>query len=142
MSRRVHAPCEVEDGAVSKGACNEEAVPEFFSPIVRGNLCWENEAHVKGEPRVEFSLPIHERVGQEIREVHLATGLDNRWVLFHNQPTDMGVKEPTGCVVRVGLRLGEFVVDSVIASPVVNRSLIGDRVTHHQEESKDEVCFV
>ena len=45
-------------------------------------------------------------------------------------------------VVRIGLCLREFVVDTVITSPVVDAALVGDRVAEHEYESKNEMSFV
>ena len=142
VGSRVNTPGEVKDHGVSKGSGDEKGVPEIFSPVVLGNLSGEDKAHVKGEPRVQLFLPVDERIGKQIRKVHFASGLDNRRVLFDNEPTDVSVEKSAGSIVGVRLGFGEFVVNSVIAGPVVDGSLVGDGVGKHEHGSEQKVGLI
>ena len=42
----------------------------------------------------------------------------------------------------IGRSLREFVVDTVVASPVVDAALVGNRVDEHKEQSDGKVCFI
>mmetsp|Transcript_26179 Transcript_26179/g.56184 ORF Transcript_26179/g.56184 Transcript_26179/m.56184 type:complete len:88 (+) Transcript_26179:802-1065(+) len=54
------------------------------------------------------------------------------------QPAHVCVEETTGGIVGVGVSLGIFVVDAVIAGPVEDGSLVGDGVADHEEETCGE----
>jgi len=142
MSGRVNAPGEVKDNDVSEGSAHEKGGPEVFAPVARGNLCGQDKAHVKGCPWVALLLPVHEGIGQQIGEVHLATGLNDSGVLFDNEPTDVGVEKSSGGVVRIRGGFRKFVVDSVVASPMVDSSLVRNRVAQHKNRSEDKVGLV
>ena len=47
-------------------------------------------------------------------------------------------EESTHGIVRISIRFGILVMDTMITCPMVNRSLIGNRVTQHEEESDGE----
>ena len=132
----------MKDHDISKSSGHEEGVPEVFAPVVLGDLSRGDKAHVKGEPRVQLSLPVDERIGKQIRKVHFSSGLDNRRVLFDNEPTNVSVKKSAGSIVGVRLGFGEFVVDSVIAGPVVDGSLVGDGVGKHEHGSEQKVGLI
>jgi len=128
MGGRVNAPREVKHNDVSEGSAHEKGGPEVFAPVASGNLCGQDKAHVKGRPWVALLLPVHEGIVQQIGEIHLATGLYDSGVLFDKQPTNVGVEKSSGGVVRIRGGFRKFVVDSVIAGPMVDCSLVGDRV--------------
>ena len=50
----------------------------------------------------------------------------------------MSVEESTHGIVWVGIRLGIFVVDTVVTCPVVDGSLVGDGVAKHEGETDGE----
>mmetsp|Transcript_20477 Transcript_20477/g.42300 ORF Transcript_20477/g.42300 Transcript_20477/m.42300 type:complete len:131 (+) Transcript_20477:649-1041(+) len=54
------------------------------------------------------------------------------------KPSHVCEEEPTHCIVRVGIGLRIFVVNSVITSPVVNGTLVSDGVTEHEKEAYRE----
>jgi hypothetical protein len=63
-------------------------------------------------------------------------------MLLDEEPAHVGKeKAPTG-VVRVRVRFAKLVVDAVIAGPVVNGSLVGNRVANDEEKTYEEVRFV
>jgi len=142
VSGRVDAPGKVKNNDVSKGSSNEKGVPEILAPVVLGDLSGKDKAHVQSEPGVEFLLPVYQRIGQQIRKVHFASGLDDRGVLFDNEPTNVSVEKSASSVVGIRLGFREFVVDSVITSPMVDRSLVGDRVAEHENSSEQKVGLI
>mmetsp|Transcript_11882 Transcript_11882/g.14839 ORF Transcript_11882/g.14839 Transcript_11882/m.14839 type:complete len:103 (+) Transcript_11882:566-874(+) len=54
---------------------------------------------------------------------------------FRNEPTDVGEKQSPRDVVRVGVGFGVFVMDAVIARPVVYGALIRDGGEDHEEDA-------
>ena len=59
-------------------------------------------------------------------------------MLLDVEPTHVCEEEPAHGIVRVGISLRVFVVDSMIASPVVDRTLVGDGVAQHEKEADGE----
>ena len=54
----------------------------------------------------------------------------------------MSIKESTSSIVRVRVGFGKFVVHAMVTGPVVDATLIGDGITKHKNESKEEMSFV
>ena len=132
----------MEDYGISKGSSNEKCIPEILSPKVSRDLGRHDIAHVKCEPRIQFLLNVHALVLHQIGKVHLAPGLDYGLVLLDKQPSHMSKEETSSSIVRISIGLREFVVHSVVTSPVVNAALVGNRVAKHEEESNGKASFV
>ena len=138
----VDEPGEVQDDGVAEGAGHEEGVPKVLAPEVLGDLGGHDVAHVQGEPRVELLLEHDEGVLVQVGEVEVAAGLDDGGMLLDEEPAHVGEEEAAGGVVGVGLRLGELVVDAVVAGPVVDAALVGYGVGQHEEEADGEAGLV
>lgn len=54
----------------------------------------------------------------------------------------MSEEKSSSSVVGIRICLTKFVVDTVVACPVVNASLVSDGVAKHQEKANGEACFV
>lgn len=70
-----------------------------------------------------------------------ALGL-NFWVLADQQPTHVGEEESPGGVVRIGVCVGELVMHSVVAGPLVDGVLECDGLQDHKEDAEWEARFV
>ena len=74
----------------------------------------------------------------QVAEVQLFPGADHLGVFLDVQPANVCVEESSHGIVGVGIRLRIFVVDAVVAGPVVYAFLIGNGVAQHEEESDGE----
>ena len=54
----------------------------------------------------------------------------------------MSKKEASSGIMRIGIRFGAFVVHSMVSTPVVDGTLVCDRVTKHQEPVHNLMSFV
>lgn len=142
MSSRVYHPCAVKNPYVSKSSSHEECVPEVFSPSVVSYLSWHDEAHVKRKPWVAFPLEANDDVLLQVGEIHFATCLDDIRVLLYEQPTHVSEEKSASSIVGISRSFRKFVVDSVIAGPVVDTALVGNRVDEHKAQSSNEVSFI
>jgi hypothetical protein len=59
-------------------------------------------------------------------------------MLLQVQPPHVREEKAAHGIVRVGFGLGILVMDAMIARPVVDRTLIGDGVAQHEEETNGE----
>lgn len=73
-------------------------------------------------------MELHHRIGLDVRHVDQATLFDALRVFPQHQPPHVGIQEAPVRVVRVAVRFRVLVVDPVIAHPVVDGVLAGDRV--------------
>mmetsp|Transcript_11242 Transcript_11242/g.14850 ORF Transcript_11242/g.14850 Transcript_11242/m.14850 type:complete len:257 (-) Transcript_11242:70-840(-) len=131
VSRGVDQPCKVQDDDISQSSCHKEGIPKFFPPCIRGNLSRHHKAHVQGEPRIGFLLKHDQRIFLQITKVQFTSSLHNILVLLHKQPSHVCVKETTCGIVWIGIRLGMFVMHTMITCPMENRSLIRNGITKH-----------
>ena len=71
---------------------------------------------------VKHILPLkHDHfIGLQVGELQLASLLDDVRVLPHQEPADVGEEESPQGVMGVRVCLREFMVDSVISSPLIN----------------------
>eukprot|EP00978_Attheya_sp_CCMP212_P027734 scaffold93559_cov49-Attheya_sp.AAC.2 len=125
----------MQDDDITEGAGNKEGVPKVFSPKVRRNLCGHDKAHVEGKPWVELLLKHDKGVFAQITKVQLASGRNHVWVLLDKEPSHVSKEKTSGGIVRISIRLGVFVVNTMVPRPVKNTALIGDRIAEHQKES-------
>ena len=132
---RVNKPCKVEDDTVTKGTGYKKGIPEVFSPKVLRHLCWPDITDVQGKPRVQFFLKGNTPIFGKIGKVHFTPRLVHSGVLLHQKPAHVGVEESSGSIVGISIRFAEFVVDAMIATPVVDTSLVGKTIAKHQEKS-------
>jgi hypothetical protein len=94
------------------------------------------------EPRVEDFLEYDDRISEEIRAVKTFSRFDDSRVFLHQQPTNVREEEPPLGVVGIGRRLAALVVHAMISSPVVDGTLVRDRVCEHEVDSHWKGCTV
>ena len=138
VSSTVYQPSEMKDKHVSQSPSHKECRPETLPPKLYSNLSGEYEAHVKSKPRVQLLLEHDYRILMQITKVQFLPSTDHLGVLLNVQPTHVSVEESTHGIVWVGIRLGIFVVDTVVTCPVVDGSLVGDGVAKHEGETDGE----
>jgi hypothetical protein len=63
-------------------------------------------------------------------------------MFLDEEPSHVGEEKSTTGIVRVRVRLAKLVVDAVIAGPMVNGALVGNRVADDQKETHEEMGFV
>ena len=80
-------------------------------------------------------LKHHNGVSLQIRQVELLASPYDFRVLVHHQPAYVREPQPTLRIVRVAIRLAELVVNTVVAAPVVDRSLVARTAHEHQEKA-------
>lgn len=92
----------------------------------------------------KHSLPLEPQhgVGLQIADVQLATLGNDFRVLPAQQPADVREEEPTGCVVRIGIRFRIFMVHPMVASPVHGTVLECNGVEHDQNDPQWQLGFV
>lgn len=87
-------------------------------------------------------LPHYDRVVLQVFHADgAALGRDVRMFADH-QPAHVREKEAPGRVVRVGVRVGELVVDPVVPDPFVYVVLEGQRLEHRQHDAHRQTGFV
>lgn len=80
-------------------------------------------------------MELHNRILQYITHVEQLALAHHLRVLVHHQPADMCEEEAAIRVVRIGVRLGELVVHAMVAHPIVDRILAGQREAQHQDDA-------
>lgn len=84
-------------------------------------------------PKILLFLKHDHRVGLQVFHVDAAAlGHDVRMLADH-QPAHVREEKPAGRVVRVGVRVGELVMDSVVADPFVYVILERQRLERSQQ---------
>lgn len=79
-------------------------------------------------------LIVNYGICQQVATVQSLFLLRDLWMFLHHQPTDVGEKETTLGVVRVGIGISEFVVGPVGPGPVVD-ALLSDRINRKSSQS-------
>mmetsp|Transcript_29561 Transcript_29561/g.62801 ORF Transcript_29561/g.62801 Transcript_29561/m.62801 type:complete len:260 (-) Transcript_29561:55-834(-) len=138
MRRTVYQPSEMQNQHVSKASCHKEGRPEAFAPKLDSHLSWEHVAHVELEPRVKLLLKHDNRIFVQVTEIQLLPCPHNLRVLLDVKPPHVCEKEAAHGIVGISIRLRVFVVNTVITGPVVDRSLVGNGVAEHEEETDRE----
>jgi hypothetical protein len=72
-------------------------------------------------------------IGFDITHVHFLSKSLNVSVLLAHQPAYVRKEESPSGIVRIGIRVCEFVVSSMIARPLVNAILKGGRLKVQKE---------
>lgn len=122
----IDKPSEVQHSNVSQSPTHKEGWPEALPPEMTSNLSGEHEAHVKSEKWIKLLLEHDSRVFVQVAEVQFFSGPDNLRVFLDVQPSHVGEEESAHGIVGVGVGFGVFMVDTVIAGPVEDGSLVGD----------------
>lgn len=87
-------------------------------------------------------MELHDRILENVGHVqHLTLAHDFR-MLVHHQPTDVSKKEASIGIVRIGIGLRELVMHSMVAHPVKQWILTGQREAQHQYNAKWSLCLV
>jgi len=139
---RVDQPCEVQDNHIAQSTSHKKGVPKVFTPKVRGHLRRHDVAHVQSEPRIELLLKSHHWIFFQVGKVHGSSSCHDVRVLLDKEPPHVSEKESTCRVVRIRIGFGILVVHAVIASPMVNATLIGDAVAEHEKDTDGKCSFV
>lgn len=73
--------------------------------------------------RYSLLMELNDGIGQDVAHIDSSALLQHFGMLLQHQPADVGEEEAAIGVVRIGIGLRVFVVDSVVADPVVKRVL-------------------
>lgn len=84
----------------------------------------------------------YDRITSQIIEIEFVGRLDHFRMLSHEHPAAVGEKERAARVVRVAVRIGELVMDSMTGRPIEDCEHAGCRVAEHQEHFERERCPV
>lgn len=87
-------------------------------------------------------MELNDRVIQDVAHVKLVTLFDHFRVLVHHQPADVGEEESTIGIVWISRGFRELVVNAMIANPIIEGVLAGQRVAQHQYHPQWCGCFV
>mmetsp|Transcript_29731 Transcript_29731/g.36900 ORF Transcript_29731/g.36900 Transcript_29731/m.36900 type:complete len:208 (+) Transcript_29731:403-1026(+) len=142
MRSRVHHPCAMQHPHIAQAARNEEAIPKRLTPSVLRDKAGHEEAPEEVPPRVVLVLEHHKRILLEVVHIHLASGLRHPRILLQVEPAHVRKPEPANSIMRVGNGLRVEVVRAMIARPVKNGTLVGDRVAKHDDSAIGERCLV
>lgn len=138
----VDQPGQVEGHAVAEHDANEKGIPQTLTPEEVRNHCGKGAPNKEQKRNVIFPLEPDHWVCHQVTHVNcFALFLDIR-VLLHQKPPNMREKEAPFGVVRVGVGFGEFVVHSVVPTPLVNVILERHYVEKSQNDSEGKLGFV
>ena len=88
------------------------------------NPCWDEETHENYTGNVILVLVKGNRIGHNVRQIDLATVFFNVRMFARQKPADMGEKETAFNIDRIGVGFRIFVVNTMIASPFIDRILV------------------
>lgn len=63
-------------------------------------------------------------------------------MLLAEQPTHVGEEEATTRVVGIGVCVGKLVMHTMIACPLPDAVLEGERLAQHEENAQRQLCLV
>lgn len=119
----VHEERHVEDDGEPQVEVHPEGRVDVLAPVVVRN----EHRHPDGEQREHrqepLLLPHDDPVDLQVAHVDRLALRDHLRVRRQEQPADVREEEAPPCVVRVGIRLRVFVVDSVVVRPGVRVTL-------------------
>lgn len=81
-------------------------------------------------------MELHDRILEDVGHVQQLALANHLRMLVHHQPADVRKEEAPIRVVRISVRLGELVVHSMVAHPVEQWILAGQRETQHQDNAE------
>lgn len=104
---------------------------------------WNYSCHVSTLSAVNSLLLEHNNgIGFQIAHIDLFALLLDVGMFSAEQPTHVGKEEATSGVVGIGISVREFVMDAMIACPLVNAILEGERLAQHKENTQRHLGFV
>lgn len=74
----------------------------------------------------------------KVAKVQFLPGADDLGVFLDVEPPHVCEEEPAHGIMWVSVGFGIFVMNSMITSPVIDGSLVGDGVAEHEKESDGE----
>ena len=113
VCQRVDAEGSLLNEENSEDASIDEATPPI-APAEACNECREDKTHEEDNLEIVAMLPDHNGVFVEIRDVGTAYSL---WVLLHEHPPEVRVKEAFADGVWVLLGVGVSMMSTVISCP-------------------------
>lgn len=130
----VHQPGGIQHQRVSQDGGQEVGSPKGLLPEIPGNKCWEHETQKHHRGFIVLFLKHDNRVCLQVGQVQLLSLLNHIWMLANHEPTHMRKEKATGGIVRVGIRLGELMVNTVVPRPFINMVLKGHGIGNGQED--------
>lgn len=87
-------------------------------------------------------LKHEKRISFEITHVYFRAELLDVGMFLTHEPAHVREEETSACVMGVGVRVCEFMVNTMIANPLDDAVLEGHRLEEHEKIFKFSVCFV
>lgn len=142
MSDRVYTPGRKQNANPREASAEKKCVCNCLTPEIHWNYGWYEENNQERKLPVVTFLENHNRVVVQISKVESLNGFIDFRKSFCDGPAEVGEHEPAGCVVRIGISIGVFVVDTVIFRPEDDCSLKRVGVEDHQHQTKRPFCLV
>lgn len=86
-------------------------------------------------------LKFQNRIVLQIAHVNLSPLFYNLWVFLATQPAHVSEEKSSTRIVWISVGIGEFVVDSVISSPVDDWFLAGSCLQDHHQNFELLICL-
>ena len=123
VRRTVDQPCKVQTANISEDNLCDKGQVQLLTPQIVRNHYGQNKAKCQFQGNKIFLMELYDRILQDIRHVNLTTTSQNLRVFVHHQPANMGKEKSAIRIVRIGIGLRVFMVNAMIANPVIQSVL-------------------
>lgn len=141
VGRGVHQPSHMQRQRVSE----EGGVPRvhgFLVPVVTRYPSGKQKAENRHQDDVKPALPDDNKILLEIAHINRSPFADDIRMLTDQKPTHVRKEETPLRVVRIRVRVREFMMDSVIPHPLINMILESYGLQKHKDNSHRPFRFV
>lgn len=125
MGGTVHRPSEVQAAHVAEEALLDEGQGPGLAPAVDWDHGGQDEAEEGLQGDEVLLVEADHGISQNVAHVDLATTTKYLRMLQHHQPAHVGEEESPVSIVGIRIRLRVFVMNSMVANPVVQGVLKG-----------------
>ena len=142
VCRTVDTPRYVERQAVAEHYAREEWGQQTLRPEVAWNQCGDDGVNEHKKLFVVFSLEPDYRVSHQVTHIYVLSLGFYFGMLFDQKPSNVREKEASLSVVRIGICFGVFVMNAMVATPLVYVVLEGHDVEECEDHTQMELGFV
>lgn len=137
MSSAVHEPSEIQGEHVASHAGHKERVPVGLSVQVPRKVRRQVETEECHQRNVESLLETDHGILEKVRAVDGLSLEEHLWMLLAHQPADVGEKESTIHVMRIGIGFRVLVMNAVVPCPFVKIILKEKNLVSRREPKKN-----